>query len=165
MSVQSRIAILDLGTNTFHLLIIEMKEKNRFEILCKTEKFVGLAEESIHHIGESAFARGIHQLRKYRQVIEQYQPEKIFAFGTAALRSADNGDAFIQTAYKETGISVKKISGDEEAGLICEGVRHAVTVGSDSALIMDIGGEVQNLLLPITKRFSGSRVFRWVRPY
>ncbi len=135
-----RTAVLDLGTNTFHLLIIEMKGKKEFEVLFKAEKYVGLAEEGIHHIGEKAFARGVNQLKEYRKVIEQHQPEKIFAFGTAALRNADNGDEFIQTVFKETEISVKKISGDEEAELICEGVRHAVTVADEPVLIMDIGG-------------------------
>lgn len=159
MPARLRIAILDLGTNTFHLLIIEMREEKGFEVLFKTEKFVALAEESIYHIGTNAFARGIHQLKEYRQVIEQYQPERIFAFGTAALRSADNGDAFIQTAYKETGIAVKKISGDEEAELICEGVRHAVTIAGDPVLIMDIGGGSTEFIITDKKEIFWKQSF------
>lgn len=154
-----RFAILDLGTNTFHLLIVEMSGESQIEILFKTEKFVKLAEESISHIGDKAFARGINQLKEYKEVIEQYQPEKVFAFGTAALRNADNANQFIQTAKDETGIEIKRISGDEEAELICDGVRQAVTIGDEPILIMDIGGGSTEFIIANAKEIFWKQSF------
>src|ERR1041385_7545437 len=91
-----RFAILDLGTNTFHLLIAEMKPDQSFEILFKAEEFVKLGEDGVDRIGLNAFDRGIEQIRKYNKIIEEFHPQKVIGFGTAAIRKASNGDEFIQ---------------------------------------------------------------------
>jgi len=136
----SRFAILDIGTNTFHLLIVEKQPDGSHKILFKTEQFVKLGEESITHIGDAAFERGIALLKTYRTQLDKYKVEKVIAFGTAAIRRADNSAQFINEAKKQTGIEIKKISGDEEAQFIYYGARWAVELDEHPALIMDIGG-------------------------
>jgi exopolyphosphatase / guanosine-5'-triphosphate,3'-diphosphate pyrophosphatase len=154
-----RIAILDLGTNTFHLLIADISEKTKITILFKSEKFVRLGEESISHIGEAAFRRGIDLLNEYRNKINEFSPEKIFAFGTAALRRADNADDFIRAAKDETQIDIHRISGDEEAELICFGVRQAIPKQNSPFFIMDIGGGSTEFILSDTEKIYWKKSF------
>lgn len=142
-----RIAILDIGTNTFHLLIADISNDKKIEILYKTEKFVKLGEESITHIGSAAFRRGIDLLKEYRKTINEFSPQKIYAFGTAALRRAANAENFIHSAKEETQIDIHRISGDEEAELICFGVRQAIPKQHSPFLIMDIGGGSTEFIL------------------
>ena len=142
-----RIAILDIGTNTFHLLIADISKDKKIEILYKTEKFVKLGEEGINHIGEAAFRRGIELLKEYRKTINEFSPQKIYAFGTAALRRADNAEIFIRSAQEEAKIEIHRISGNEEAELICFGVRQAIPKQPSPFFIMDIGGGSTEFIL------------------
>lgn len=138
--MNKRLAILDLGTNTFHLLIVDISYDHSFKVIYKAEEFVKLGENGLDEIGEKPFERGLQQIRKYKEVIDQLQPQQIIAFGTAAIRRAANGDAFIQQIKSICPMEVRKISGDEEAELICSGVRQAVKLSAEPVLIMDIGG-------------------------
>ncbi|MEP7127583.1 MAG: hypothetical protein ABI729_01895 [Chitinophagales bacterium] len=138
--MNKRMAILDLGTNTFHLLIADVTEDRRLNVLYKAEEFVQLGEDGLERIGEKPFERGLQQIRKYKTVIDDFQPQQIIAFGTAAIRSAANGDEFIKQIKLICPMEVRKISGDEEAELIYLGVKQAVKLSSTPVLIMDIGG-------------------------
>ncbi|MEO6167652.1 MAG: exopolyphosphatase, partial [Chitinophagales bacterium] len=82
--MNQRLAILDLGTNTFHLLIADVREDCSFKVMYKAEEFVQLGENGLDEIGEKPFSRGLQQIRKYKEVIDQFQPQQIVAFGTAA---------------------------------------------------------------------------------
>ena len=135
-----RFAILDLGTNTFHLFIAEVKPDRSIGVLFKAEEFVQLGEEGVERIGDRAFQRGIKQLREYRKVIEKLNPERIVGFGTAAIRNASNGDDFLHAVMEVCPMELRKISGDEEAELIYLGVRQAIKIDAHPVLIMDIGG-------------------------
>jgi exopolyphosphatase/guanosine-5'-triphosphate,3'-diphosphate pyrophosphatase len=136
-----RIAIIDTGTNTFHLLIVE-KSENGFKKIFKIKESVKLGEDGItaNIISEKPFLRGIKAFKKFKRFCETHQVTKIIATGTAALRMAANADAFIAKVKQETGIEIKIISGDEEALLIWNGVRHALDMGLKKSIIIDIGG-------------------------
>ncbi|HUM45711.1 MAG TPA: hypothetical protein PLD84_02210 [Chitinophagales bacterium] len=138
--MNQRFAILDLGTNTFHLLMVDVRDDRSFQVIYKAEEFVQLGENGLDEIGEKPFSRGLQQIRKYKEVIDQLQPQQIIAFGTAAIRRASNGDDFVQQIKSICPMEVRKISGDEEAALICLGVRQAVKLNEEPVLIMDIGG-------------------------
>ena len=137
-----RIAILDLGTNTFNIFIAEVLPDRSYEKIYKSKIPVKLGEGGINknHIEKKPFLRGIKALQKHKKTIEEFGAEKIFAFATSAIRSADNGNDFIKTAKERTGIEVQTISGDKEAELIYYGVRSAVKMGDKLSLVMDIGG-------------------------
>jgi exopolyphosphatase/guanosine-5'-triphosphate,3'-diphosphate pyrophosphatase len=136
-----RIAILDLGTNTFHLLIAEIGQGTIISKF-KSKKAVKLGEGAIHknRIAAVPFKRGIDTLLHYKKIIEKHDPEKVFAFATSAIRSAENGMDFVDAVKKKTGIEISVISGDKEAELICYGVRQCVDLKGKPSLIMDIGG-------------------------
>lgn len=137
-----RIAIIDLGTNTFNLLIAEIDVSGTYKFLYKNKIPSKLGEGGINQgiIRPVPFQRGIDALRTYQDVILRHEVEKVYAFATSAIRSAENGRAFVDEAKKETGISIDIISGDREAELIYYGVRNAVRMNGENSLIMDIGG-------------------------
>jgi exopolyphosphatase/guanosine-5'-triphosphate,3'-diphosphate pyrophosphatase len=135
-----RQAVIDLGTNTFHLLIADVSEDGRLTEVYRERLFVKLAEEGIATIGAAPFDRGIAALIRYRKQLNIYDVEDLTAIGTAALRTASNGPEFVATALREAKIPIQLISGDEEASLITAGVLRAITAPEDNILIMDIGG-------------------------
>jgi len=136
----NRFAVIDLGTNTFHLLITESDPKGLSKELYRERIFVKLAEDGIGTIGKNAYARGFAALKHFQKIISEKAIDKVKAFGTAALRTASNGKEFIQDVNKKIGISIELISGDEEARLIHLGVLQAVKLDDKKGLIMDIGG-------------------------
>lgn len=137
-----RIAILDLGTNTFHLLITSVSKTGIWKKVFKSKSVVKLGEGAIHHneIAPLPFKRGIKALEHYKKIIDLHKPEKVFAFATSAIRSAANGQAFVEMAKEKTGIDITIITGDKEAELIYFGVRQCIPLGKEPVLIMDIGG-------------------------
>lgn len=137
----SRFAVIDLGTNTFHMLIVEKGEDGiPFKEIHRERRFVKLAQEGIETIGETPFERGISVLKEYRKIIDQYQVDDLRAYGTAALRTASNGAKFVQKAREVAQISIKLITGDIEAQLIHKGVLLTLPKVTDRYFIMDIGG-------------------------
>ena len=155
-----RIAILDLGTNTFHLLISDVKGKKITQVF-KSKKSVKLGEGAIHRnrISPIPFRRGIDTLVYYKSIIEKYKPEKVFAFATSAIRSAENKNKFIETAKKKTGISIRIISGQKEAELICYGVRQCLNLKGKPSLIMDIGGGSTEFIIADDKEIFWKKSF------
>ncbi|MBP7272723.1 MAG: hypothetical protein KA974_02720 [Saprospiraceae bacterium] len=135
-----RYAVIDLGTNTFHLLIVEWKENNLFQTLYRHRTFVKLAESGIHFIGEQAFRRGIEAVLNFKEAIDAYKVNDVLAIGTAALRTATNAGAFLDAVYEKTNIRGQVISGLQEATYICKGVRAAIPIMPPDAVIIDIGG-------------------------
>nr|WP_315422750.1 exopolyphosphatase [uncultured Pedobacter sp.] len=135
-----RVAVIDLGTNTFHLLIAE-KAGKELGILYKTNVPVKLGEGRINDniIIPAAFERGINCLKDFSQIINDYQVDKVRATATSAVRSAENGKDFVNAVNERTGINIETISGDEEAELIYQGVKLSGAI-TDLSLIMDIGG-------------------------
>jgi len=135
-----KIAAIDLGTNTFHLIIAE-RSKHQLHILYKTNEPVRLGEDisKDNSIIPAAFARGMACLHAFKAILDTYQVDKIRAVATSGVRSADNGIQFINAVREATAIQIEVIDGDEEAELIYQGVKSSGAIHSKS-LIMDIGG-------------------------
>lgn len=139
--MNNRIAIIDLGTNTFHLLIVENKERGTILIHQNTIP-VSLGEGGMKdgQIKLAAFERGLEALKQFKKEIELHQVTNIRALATSALRSASNGANFIEQVLSDTGIAIELIDGKREAELIYSGVRAAIPLKRHKSLIMDIGG-------------------------
>lgn len=138
--MQNRHAVIDLGTNTFHLLVAEQQTDNTFKELYRKRFFVKLAEEGIATIGKASLQRGMEALIHFRQVLAELQVSSVKAIGTAALRTASNGPTFIQEVKDKLGIQIELIDGDQEAAYIHKGVAMAVPFEEKNYLLMDIGG-------------------------
>ncbi len=138
----NRIAIIDLGTNTFNLLIVEVTPDKSYQLLFQNKVSVKLGEGGINKgfIAPVPFNRGIEALHTHNQTIEKYNVGKIVAIATSAIRGASNGFEFVASAKKECNIDIQVITGDKEAELIYYGVREAVEMSDETSLIIDIGG-------------------------
>ena len=134
-------AILDLGTNTFNLLIAEIKG-NQLEQIFKTQEAVKLGEGGINQgkIMPAPFERGVNAVKKLKERAGEFKAEEIIAIATSAIRSASNGDDFIQRVKEQTGVTIQKIDGNAEAAYIFEGVKNSVPMDNQNILVMDIGG-------------------------
>jgi exopolyphosphatase/guanosine-5'-triphosphate,3'-diphosphate pyrophosphatase len=132
-------AVIDLGTNTFHLIIAECTS-SEVQVLYKTNVPVLLGQGRIneHIIIPEAFERGIRTLKDFKLEIDNYKATVIRAIATSAVRSAENGHAFVEAA-RQVGIEIEVITGEREAEYIFEGVKATGTIEGTS-LIMDIGG-------------------------
>jgi exopolyphosphatase / guanosine-5'-triphosphate,3'-diphosphate pyrophosphatase len=135
-----KIAAIDLGTNTFHLIIAE-KSDSELNILYKTNQPVKLGEDITkeNRIIPTAFERGIDCLKDFKTKLDVYKAARLRAVATSGIRSANNGQEFIDRVKKETGITIDIIDGQEEAKLIYEGVKYSGAIQGKS-VIMDIGG-------------------------
>ena len=136
-----KVAIIDMGTNTFHLLIAEVEGEN-YEILHRERRAVKIGEKGINkgEITKEAWERALVTLEEFKQIIEQQNIDQVFATATSAIRNATNGRALVEEIERRTGIKATIISGIKEAELILLGVRNALDLGNDKSLIMDIGG-------------------------
>jgi exopolyphosphatase/guanosine-5'-triphosphate,3'-diphosphate pyrophosphatase len=133
-------AVIDLGTNTFHLIIADV-QKGNVKVIFKTNEPVRLGEGRINEniIIPAAFERGLKTLTAFSKVMTEYNVELVKATATSAVRSAENGAEFVKRVKTDTGIEIQVITGVEEAGYIFKGVQ-ATGVVKETSLIMDIGG-------------------------
>jgi exopolyphosphatase/guanosine-5'-triphosphate,3'-diphosphate pyrophosphatase len=137
-----RIAILDLGTNTFNLLIAELEKNGDPNFIFKKELPVEIGKGGIHKgiITGEAIGRAIHALHTHLKIIAEHGVKDFYAFATSAVRDAKNGKEFAERIRIETGINIKIVSGEEEAKWIYEGVKRSSVLSDEISLIMDIGG-------------------------
>lgn len=158
-----RLALIDMGTNTFHLLIVELPEARHHEpvVLLRTKVGVKLGEGGISNgeIAPAAFARALHTLTAFQEEIELHQATEVRATATSAVRVARNGKELVQAIFEQTGIKVDIIPGDREAELIAKGIRQAVPLGSQPHLLMDIGGGSVEFIIADDTRTLWKRSF------
>jgi len=132
-------AIIDLGTNTFNLLIAEL-EDDTINILHseKISAAIGMGGINNNIITQKAILRSLEALLIFKAKCDYYEVSSIFAFGTSAIRDASNNQKFIDLVKIKTGIQIQIIDGQKEAELIYLGVKQ--TVDLTEYVIMDIGG-------------------------
>jgi exopolyphosphatase/guanosine-5'-triphosphate,3'-diphosphate pyrophosphatase len=135
------LAIIDMGTNTFHLLLVKV-ENETFEIFHKEKIAVKIGANGINQgiIDDAAIERCIHTLKSFKKQIDTANIDDVYALATSAIRNAKNQQFLIQKIKEEVGIEPRVISGMEEASYIHHGVCKALNIGADLCLIMDIGG-------------------------
>jgi exopolyphosphatase/guanosine-5'-triphosphate,3'-diphosphate pyrophosphatase len=140
-------AVIDLGTNTFHLIIAELSAAG-VEVIYKTNIPVRLGEGRINEniIIPAAFERGIKTLQDFKQEIDKHEVAIVHAIATSAIRSASNGADFVTAAAEKAGIAIEVIAGEEEAAFIFNGVK-ATGIINTTSLIMDIGGGSTEFIL------------------
>lgn len=136
-----KIAVIDIGTNTFNLLIASMN--NGSLVLEDVEKkFVFLGKGGINKntIQKEAFDKGIKTLILFSEKAKESGVDKIIAVATSAVRNSNNGNEFANEVLIKTGINISIISGDTEAEYIYKGARSATKFGKLPVLLIDIGG-------------------------
>jgi len=139
--LNKNLAILDLGTNTFHILIVEVSNNgNDYNIIYKEKQFVKLGEFGLAYLEEIVLSRAIKVIKYYNKKLIEYKVNDAIIFGTAGLRIASNAKILIDKIEKITSYKVKIISGTNEAKLIFHGVKQSIPNSIKNYLVMDIGG-------------------------
>ena len=166
-------AIIDLGSNTFNLLIVK-KYGSIYRTIFKTKIPAKLGAGGFLQktITPEAFKRGVLAIQAHQMTIQQYGAEDVYAFATSAMRDADNGSDFVKEIASLTGIEINVISGDREAELIYKGVGSALEIGEQPELIMDIGGGSTEFIIADNKEvlwkhsfdLGVSRLFERLKP-
>ena len=148
-----KIAVIDLGTNTCNLLIAEVNSDG-YRILHQSKELVRLGDGKIrsNKISSEATKRAVQSLLHHKKIIEKFQTDKIRVIATSAVRTAENRIPFLETLTEKSGYVVKVITGEKEAKLIFNGVLLAVNEFSEPAVILDIGGGSNELILACGKK-------------
>lgn len=135
-------AVIDIGTNTFHLLIATVDEDNNIDVIYKNTIAVKLGEGGVNKgfITPEAYQRGIDALVSFRKALDEFQMNAVKATATAAVRGASNGQQFIDDAFEKAHVKIDIIDGLREATYIYQGAKGADVLNNETALIMDIGG-------------------------
>ncbi|TNF44736.1 MAG: hypothetical protein EP310_02755 [Bacteroidetes bacterium] len=148
-----RVAVIDLGTNTCNLLIAEMNSRG-YEILHQSKQLVKLGDDKIreNEISAAATSRVLESFQNHQKIISDYHAEKVRVVATSAVRTAENKIEFLEQISDNAGWLVRLISGEKEAEMIFEGVLLAFNEFKNPALILDIGGGSNELIIAHNKK-------------
>ena len=146
-SCTSLYAAIDLGSNSFHMLVVR-EVGGVIQTLARIKRKVRLAAglDGSNKLSHDAMQRGWQCLKLFAEHLQDIPPDHIRVVATATLRIATNAGEFLGTAGEILGCPVQVISGEEEARLIYQGVAHT-TGGSDERLVVDIGGGSTELIV------------------
>jgi exopolyphosphatase/guanosine-5'-triphosphate,3'-diphosphate pyrophosphatase len=136
----SQLAAIDLGSNSFHLLIAKIEHGEMRPVEALAEKVQLGAGLENGHLSNEAIERGLDCLSRFAQLLESVDPERVRVVGTNALRVAKNRSAFTRPARRILGTRVDVVYGREEARLVYLGVAHSLADDAQSRLVIDIGG-------------------------
>ncbi len=137
----SALAAIDIGTNSFHLVVARPTTAIAFEIIAREKEVVRLGSGSgdMKKLAPDAIERGIAALTRFRKVAD-ISDAPIRAIATSAVREAHNRDEFVRRARDEAGVDIEVVSGVEEARLIHLGVLQDVPAADQRLVLIDIGG-------------------------
>ncbi|PHM66761.1 hypothetical protein Xsto_00772 [Xenorhabdus stockiae] len=140
LSSSSLYAAIDLGSNSFHMLVVR-RVSDSIQVVARIKRKVRLAAglDKNNHLSQQAMERGWQCLRLFAEYLQDIPAPQIRVVATATLRLAENSGEFVGKASEILGSPVKVIRGEEEARLIYQGVAHT-TGGPEERLVVDIGG-------------------------
>ena len=144
------LAAIDIGTNSIHMVVVSIDPSlPSFNIIGKEKDTVRLGDfcEATGDLTEEAMLRGINSLKRCLQVANSFNADDIVAVATSAVREAGNGQVFIERVKNDAGLSIKLISGEEEARRIYLGVISSMELKGNSHAIVDIGGGSTEIIL------------------
>ena len=155
-----KIAIIDMGTNTFHLLLAKIGPQG-CQVLRREQApaKIGMAGINEGFLTEAACDRALQAMKNFRAIIDQFNITSIYAFGTSALRHAKNASKLAAEIKSLTGISIQIISGEEEADWIFQGVKAAIDLGENANLVMDIGAGSVEFIIGDRQKVSWKQSF------
>ena len=157
-----RIAAIDIGTNSIHMIVVQVRPDLSFEVVDREKDMVRLGAGGLggKRLTPAATAAALQTLSKFRRLAESHKVDEIIAGATSATREAENGGDFISDVERETGIQVRIISGSEEARLIHLAAGYGVDVGTSTACVIDIGGGSVEVTLGTASQPTLARSFK-----
>jgi exopolyphosphatase/guanosine-5'-triphosphate,3'-diphosphate pyrophosphatase len=144
-----KLAVIDIGTNSVHMLMAQIYPNSTFEVIGREREMIRLGDRTLStgYLQKEQMELGLETLKKFKYLAQSKGIERIKSVATSAVREAQNGGDFLERVYKQTGIRVRVITGEEEGRLIYQGVRHSVTLSEGPSLIIDIGGGSVELMV------------------
>ncbi|HEX7193121.1 MAG TPA: Ppx/GppA phosphatase family protein [Thermoanaerobaculia bacterium] len=141
MATPRRIAAIDVGTNSIHMIVAELQRRG-YRVVDKEKEMVQLGLSSLDGapLSESAMTRGVAAIKHMAEVARGWEVEEIIAVATSAVREAPNRREFLRRVKEASGVKVRVISGEEEADYIYRAVRSSIDLGGGTSLCIDIGG-------------------------
>ena len=143
------IAAIDMGTNSFHLIIVQVKSDGSFKNIDREREVIRLGShkgKEFSLISEGEMEKALDVLKDFAKIAQFYKAE-VRAIATSAVREARNKEEFIDRVHNVSGITVEAVNGKTEAELIYLGVQHALDVYEKRILCVDIGGGSTEFLL------------------
>jgi exopolyphosphatase/guanosine-5'-triphosphate,3'-diphosphate pyrophosphatase len=137
-----KIAAIDLGSNSIHLVIVEVRPSGGFHVVASEKEMVRLGQTTLSRgrLSAAAMARGLEVLREYRRLCRSHRVDKVLAVATSAIREARNGEDYLMRIGQKTGIWPRVVSGQGEARLIYLAALHSIHLEGKRALVVDLGG-------------------------
>jgi exopolyphosphatase/guanosine-5'-triphosphate,3'-diphosphate pyrophosphatase len=137
-----KLAAIDIGTNSIHIVIAQATGKGGFEVLDREREVVQVGKGSFAtgRLRKDAILRTVEALARFVALARRMGVEKIACTATAAVREAKNGGDFVRAAREIAGLTPRVIPAREEGRLIYLAVRNALAVPEDNFLVLDIGG-------------------------
>ena len=137
-----RVAAIDVGTNSVHLLITDVEPTGSITPVAHERVQVELGSGGLAsgRLTQEAMDRGVRALTEFRKVIDGLKVDRVVATATSAVREAQNGDDFVAEVRRQTGIHIKVISGVDEARLIYRGLRSELDFSQGEVALLDLGG-------------------------
>lgn len=137
--MSERLAVIDLGSNTFHLLIVDVSDMT-MKTVYRERIFTGLSDGGVDMIKDQKIAEGLDAIRYFKKKLTKYGSPKVTVIGTAVLRHARNRDVFINQAETILSTNIRVIDGSKEADYIYKGIILHKNLQIGNHLVMDVGG-------------------------
>jgi exopolyphosphatase/guanosine-5'-triphosphate,3'-diphosphate pyrophosphatase len=157
-----RIAAIDIGTNSIHMIVVQVRPDLSFEVIDREKDMVRLGAGGLdgRNLTPTAMAAALQTLTKFRRLADTHKVDEIVATATSATREAENGGDFMADVDRQTGIRIKVISGTEEARLIHLAAGYGVNVGGSTAVVVDIGGGSVEVTLGTATQMTLGKSFK-----
>src|SRR5262245_4717122 len=157
-----RIAAIDIGTNSVHMIVVRVRPDLSFEVIDREKAMVRLGAGGLDGkaLTSEAMSAALQALSKFKRLAESHSVDKILAAATSATREARNGGEFLARIETETGIRPRVITGTEEARLIHLAAVYGVDVGSARAVVIDIGGGSTEITLGTATSTQAAKSFK-----
>jgi exopolyphosphatase / guanosine-5'-triphosphate,3'-diphosphate pyrophosphatase len=157
-----RIAAIDIGTNSIHMIVVKVRPDFSFEVIDREKDMVRLGAGGLdgRSLTPTATAAALQTLTKFRRLADSHKVDEIIAAATSATREAENGGDFIATVARDTGIRIRVISGTEESRLIHMAAGYGVDVGGSTAVVVDIGGGSVEVTLGTATQLALGKSFK-----
>ena len=157
-----RIAAIDIGTNSIHMIVVRVRPDLSFEIIDREKEMVRLGAGGLdgRSLTPTAITAALQTLAKFSRLAASHKVDEIVATATSATREADNGGDFIAEVDRQTGIRVRVISGTEEARLIHLAAGYGVDIGGTPAVVIDIGGGSVEVTLGTATHLTQAQSFK-----
>ena len=157
-----RIAAIDIGTNSLHMIVCRIRPDLSFEVVDREKDMIRLGTGGLdgRQLAEPSMSAALQTLSKFTRIAASHGVDEIIAAATSAVREAGNGPDFVAAVRRAVGLRVQVISGTEEARLIHVAAAYSTHIGKRAAVVVDIGGGSTEITVGTAERLRMGRSFK-----